>query len=91
MSANHFGHQDNHPRQGACHNCGWTQPLRKVTGSEAALIRHNARSDPRFGLRWLCEECIVDLTSAEQAQPVPAHAGAFRLLSPVPARHRSVA
>jgi len=91
MSANQFGHQDHNLRQGACHSCGWTQSLRKVTGPEAALIRRNARGAPRFGLRWLCQDCIADLSSAEQGQHVPALAGAFRLLSPAPARHRSVA
>ena len=91
MSANQFEHQDCNFRQGACHSCGWTQSLRKVTGSQAALFRRNARGGPRVGLRWLCEDCFVDLSSAEQGQPVPHLAGALRLLSPAAARHRSVA
>jgi len=80
MSASHFGHQDHKPRQGPCQNCGWNQSLHKVTGPEAALIRHNSRFGPRFGLRWLCEECVIDLTSGEHVQPEPAQV-----------RHRSVA
>jgi hypothetical protein len=91
MSANYFGHQNHHSRQGPCHNCGWTQTLRKVSSDQAALIRRNARGGPRFGLRWLCEECVLDLTSADQLETVPSHAGAHRLLTPAQARHRSVA
>jgi hypothetical protein len=91
MSDKSLGHQDHRSRQGACHNCGWTQTLRKVSGSEAALIRRDFRGGPRFGLRWLCEDCITDLTSVGQTQPAPVAAGAFRLRLPAPSRHRSVA
>jgi hypothetical protein len=91
MSGNKYAAKGQKTRQGQCHNCGWNQSLHKVTGSEAALIHRNARGGPRFGLRWLCEECVLDLTSSEPVQPVPTHAGSFRLRMPAPVRHRSVA
>jgi hypothetical protein len=81
----------NHERQGNCHHCGWHQPLRKVTGHEAAVVRHNSATGPRTGLRWLCEECIADLTSAGQGERVLVRVSPFPQASETSTRHRSVA
>ena len=78
-------------RQGNCHNCGWNQSLRKVTGQESADIRRHAAAGPRTGLRWLCEECIADLTTVGPRERVLVHGNAGRPVSAIAARHRSVA
>ena len=88
MSVSLFGNQE---RQGNCHHCGWNQPLRKVTGQEAARIRRSSVAGPRTGLRWLCDECIADLTSVQHGERVLVHADSIRLVPATPARHRSVA
>lgn len=88
MSVSVFGNRE---RQGNCHHCGWNQSLRKVTGREAAQIRHEAVAGPRTGLRWLCEECIADLTSVKYGERVLLHSDSIRQASATPAHHRSVA
>ena len=68
-------------REAACHRCGWTQPLAKVSRSEQLRLG----ADQRF--RWLCDDCLTELTGAHElvttaaASYEPEHA----------ARHRSVA
>jgi hypothetical protein len=59
----------NSPRRaGACHRCGWAQPLYKVGRSQRPL-QHADRT-----CRWICADCIDDISL--QVQPSPALPGA---------------
>jgi hypothetical protein len=80
-----------HMRQGACHSCGWNQSLRKVSGQQAASFRRATSDNPRVSPRWLCDDCIADLTAVEHELPAPVYAGVARLVTAGPVRHRSVA
>ena len=91
MNVSVFGRREGtHRRLGACHQCGWTQNLRKVTGEEAVVIRNSSVTGPRSGLRWLCGDCITDLTTVHGDEPVPTHAGSLSLAAAY-ARHRAQA
>jgi hypothetical protein len=77
-----------HGRRDACHRCGWTQELAKVDRK----LRAQFSSVAHF--RWLCDECIDDLT-AEQPVPVETHGLTSALQRFLPEHrspeHRSVA
>ena len=91
MSVSEFVGQDgNHRRHGACQHCGWTDSLQKVTRHQAAQMRHGGLS-LRFGFRWLCDDCISDLSGANQEGRVAVISGLDRPLSASSAGHRSVA
>ena len=64
MSATQTRSHSGIPSQhGACHHCGWNQPLQKVTRRQVALMRGNGNK-VRPGARRICNECLTDLTSA---------------------------
>ena len=88
MSVSVFRHNG---REGSCHRCGWTTALRTVTRKEAAAIRRTPAARLRTGFRWLCEECIADLTPVEQSEGILVHAHSFRPKVATAPQHRSVA
>jgi len=91
MSVSEFVGQDRiHRRHGACRHCGWTDSLQKVTRHQAAELRRSGHS-LRLGFRWICDDCLSDLTGADQQRPVTVGSGPDRNLSAAPVRHRSVA
>jgi len=91
MSMRVLGHREQtHERRGDCHRCGWTQSLRRVTPEEALVIRSNSVTGPRSGLRWLCGDCITELTSVREDAPTAAATGPVGLATAY-ARHRSAA
>lgn len=66
-------------RRSACHRCGWTLPLVKITRARRAKL------GSATAYHWLCDQCIADLTlSASSAEPVASTTVASR-------RNRSVA
>jgi hypothetical protein len=78
----HAGHA--HPRQAECHRCGWLQPLTKVSRQQRAEFSLDG------SVRWICDECMIDLASA--ASPVagvPHRKLAVQRL--LPSHYRSVA
>ena len=91
MSVSEFVSQDGiHRRHGACQHCGWTDSLQKVTRHQAAEMRRSGHG-LRLGFRWICDDCISDLTAADQERPVSVGSGPDRTLSVAPVGHRSVA
>ena len=83
MSVSHDRRQDvPHQRFGTCHRCGWDQPLQKV-GRRFAAFRRTAADGIRGGLRWLCDECVADLTTVGLERP--------RTVTSAATRQRSVA
>ena len=91
MSVSHTGHHgEDRIRQGDCHRCGWNLPLHKVSGELAGVSRRGEGSFRRPGARWLCDECISDLTPVVQAGGGQRGSEGVRLVSS-PARRRSVA
>jgi hypothetical protein len=72
-----------HARRDACHRCGWTQELVKVDRRQRAQFSSAAR------YRWMCDECIDDLT-ADQPVAVASHGLSSALQRFLP-EHRSVA
>jgi hypothetical protein len=91
MSVSEFVSQDGiHRRHGACQHCGWTDSLQKATRRQAAEMRRSGHT-LRLGFRWICDDCISDLTGADQERPVTVGSGPDRLVSAAPAVHRSVA
>jgi hypothetical protein len=67
-------------REAACHRCGWTQSLSKVSRNEQIRLG----SDQKYG--WLCDDCVADLTGSRELVPsstaathdVPSHAARTR-------------
>lgn len=56
MTARHTTAGTRTSRQAACHRCGWTRVLTRIGRKERALVG-SGRS-----YRWLCDECLTDLT-----------------------------
>ena len=50
-------------REAACHRCGWNQPVRKIGRAERAQLGAGHQ------FRWLCDDCVRDLTSAGHQEP----------------------
>jgi hypothetical protein len=46
-----------HQREAACHRCGWNQPVRKIGRAERAQLGAGHQ------FRWLCDDCVRDLSS----------------------------
>ena len=91
MSVSEFVSQDGiHRRQGTCQHCGWTDSLQKATRPQAAEMRRRGHS-LHFGFRWICDDCLSDLTGADQERRAAVSSGTGRLVSASPAGHRSVA
>jgi len=91
MSVSEFVSQDGiHRRHGACQHCGWTDSVQKVTRHQAAEMRRHGHG-LRFGFRWICDDCVNDLTGVGQERRVTVSSGLDRLVSASPAGHRSVA
>jgi hypothetical protein len=59
-----------HTRHADCHRCGWNQPLTRVTR------RQRAEFHSKESFRWLCDDCLVELTAASPGSSVDAGAGA---------------
>jgi hypothetical protein len=80
-----------HGRHGTCHRCGWDQPLRKVTGRIPAEFRRVSGDSLRARLRWLCDECVADLTTAGRDRPAQVAGAHLHLVATGTPRQRSVA
>jgi hypothetical protein len=57
---------ETHSRRGACHRCGWTDGLTKVTRQRRALLG----SGEHF--RLLCDDCVTDLLASADSPRLPA-------------------
>jgi len=71
-----------HERLGACHSCGWSLPLARVSRAQ------RAEGDRDHSGRWMCAECIGGLTARADQDLVPAGQSAGHS---DPVGHRSVA
>jgi hypothetical protein len=47
-----------------CHRCGWKQELRRVGRRDRRVI------GALQGHRWICDDCITDLTRAHSTRPL---------------------
>jgi hypothetical protein len=57
-------------RRAACHRCGWTQSLVKVTRAQRAQF------GSELAYHWLCDECMAELTLATSQKELVASAAA---------------
>jgi hypothetical protein len=55
-------------REAACHRCGWNQPVRKIGRAERAQLGAGHQ------FRWLCDDCVRDLSSAGKHEPAQTSA-----------------
>jgi hypothetical protein len=78
----HAGHA--HPRQAECHRCGWQQPLTKVSRQQRVEFSMDR------SVRWICDECMIDLASAASPAPAVPHRK-FAVQRLLPGHYRSVA
>jgi len=66
-----------------CHRCGWRQELHHVSA------RSRRSNESLKGYRWICDDCMADLTSVAPAQAVATGSAQQPLV--LQATHRSVA
>jgi hypothetical protein len=71
-------------REAACHRCGWTQSLSKVSRNTQIQLG----SAQKYG--WLCDDCVADLTGSRELVPSSSTAATHEVPSHA-ARTRSVA
>jgi hypothetical protein len=74
-----------HRREAPCHRCGWTQPLSRLDRHQQISLATTER------YRWLCDECVTDLTATGVEERVAAGKGTPDAAATEPGRTRSVA
>lgn len=74
-----------HRRDAPCHRCGWTQPLLRIERREQVRLSSTER------YRWLCDDCVRELTGAGVAEKVAVGAPDTEVAAAQHGRTRSVA
>jgi hypothetical protein len=84
-TANTLVRNGTHRREAPCHRCGWTQPLSRLDRREQLRLATTEH------YRWLCDDCVTDLTATGSQQPVTAGKGTPDAAATQLGRTRSVA